>query len=100
MVFVTTLACCLPCICGGMRNRTSRRFTSWVYTRLHLFFCLISYVNLILLFFTISVLPDWTLDDFLFYLVSFVTWVMIHLQKMLTSAAILVGFAVLLKFRE
>jgi len=91
---------CLPCVCGRMHNRVSKKFSSWVYTRLHKFFCVVTYLNLFILMFTITVLPDWTADEFLKYLVTFIDWTLIHLQKLLTSCSILFGFYLLFRFRE
>lgn len=54
---------CTPCICGRLSNPCSRCFTSWVYTRLHVFFCIVSYLNLIILMLVIGILPDWTVNE-------------------------------------
>lgn len=91
---------CMPCICGGMRTKGSRRFTVWVYSRLHTFFCVVTYINLFVLACTVTVLPDWTLDEFFINLLAFLTWVLVHLKKMLTSSMILFAFYMLVKFRE
>jgi len=91
---------CTPCICGRLSNPCSRCFTSWVYTRLHVFFCIVSYLNLIILMLVIGILPYWTVNEFAMYLILFVAWVLIHLQKMIISFCILFGFYMLLKFRD
>eukprot|EP00971_Amphidinium_carterae_P177856 3527456-Amphidinium_carterae.1 len=44
---------------GGIVTGCSRKFTSWVYARLHIFFCIVSYINLIIIMFTVGVLPNW-----------------------------------------
>jgi hypothetical protein len=71
-----------------------------VYTRLHIFFCVVTYINLVVLMFTIGVLPDWTVNQFVEYMVLFVSWLLIHLEKLITSSAILFGFFLLVRFRE
>merc|ERR1711920_222915 len=83
-----------------MRNSCSRSFTRWVYTRLHVFFCIVVYLDLLVLMFTIGVLPDWTVNEFVVWLVRFITWCLVHLQNMITSFAILFLFFLLLRFRE
>lgn len=98
-VLITSLWC-LPCICGRMRNSLSRSFTHWVYTRLHVFFCVVTYINLFILMFTIGVLPDWTVDEFVEHLMAFISWVLDHIQKLITSSVILFGFFLLIRFRE
>lgn len=90
----------LPCVCGHMRNPCSRQFTRWVYTHLHLYFCFVLYFDLFVLMFTIGVLPKWTVNEFVEWLVRFVTWFLVHLQKMIVSFFILVVFFLLLRFRE
>jgi len=103
LVGVCVLLCglwCLPCCCGQMKDPISRKCTSFVYTRLHVFFCIITYVNLVVLMITISTLPDWTVNEFLLHLAMFLTWVLVHMEKVLTSGAMLVGLFVLVKFRE
>lgn len=91
---------CSPCYCGRMKNSCSRAFTAWVYTRLHTFFCIVTYFNLVVLMFTIGLLPDWTVNQYLESLAQFVSWVLIHLQKMITSLGILIGFYLMIKFRD
>mmetsp|Transcript_25373 Transcript_25373/g.45986 ORF Transcript_25373/g.45986 Transcript_25373/m.45986 type:complete len:336 (+) Transcript_25373:139-1146(+) len=91
---------CLPCICGRMRNSMSRSFSSWVYTRLHVFFCIVTYLNIFILMFTIGVLPDWTANEFVLYVVKFTDWTLIHVQKLITSLTILFGFFLLFRFRQ
>jgi len=91
---------CLPCICGKMRNSCSRGFTSWIYTRLNIYFWAITYVNLALLMFVLGLLPDWTVNEYGEYLLAFITWVLLHLKKVIMSCAILAGFVILMKFQE
>lgn len=91
---------CTPCVCGRMRNRCSRQFTTWVYTRLHVFYWGVLYLTLFITMFMIWVLPDWTLADFLDYTGRFLRWILIHMQKMIISACIIFGFMLALKFRE
>jgi hypothetical protein len=83
-----------------MRNSCSKSFTRYVYTRLHVFFCIVTYVNLFIMMISIGVCPDWTVNQFVVYLILFVSWVLIHLQKMITSLGILAGFYLLVRFRE
>lgn len=93
------IACCLiPCICGRMRNWVSKKFSSWVYTRLHIFFCTITYINLMILMTTITVLPDWTLNTFFQHLIKFFMWFLEYMEHVITSAMILIGFYLLYKF--
>jgi len=91
---------CIPCICGKMRNKGSRKFTAWIYTRLNVFFWTVTYLNLAILMLTIGVLPDWTVNEFFFWLTLFISWILIHLKKMITSAAILAAFFLLFRFHE
>lgn len=91
---------CLPCICGHFRNGCSKGFTKYIYTRLNVFFWTITYVNLAILMFTIGILPDWTVNEYGKYLTLFISWILIHLKKMITSAFIIVGFIVVWKFQE
>lgn len=91
---------CLPCICGKMHNRCSRTFTRWVYTRLHVFYWGAIYLTLAIIMFTIGVLPDWTVDEFLDYLGRFITWILVHMEKMIRCVCIVLAFVVLLKFRD
>ncbi|CAK0862739.1 unnamed protein product [Prorocentrum cordatum] len=90
----------LPCMCGHLRSPLAQCFSKWVYTRLHVFYCGLLYVSLIVLMFTLVVLPDWTVNSFLEYLVLFVVWVLIHLQKMVTSTVIIIAFYTVFRFRE
>lgn len=98
--FVLFMLWCMPCICGAMRNPMSRAFTKSVYTRLNCFFWVVTYFNLVVLMFTIGILPDWTVNEFVEYLVNFIAWILQHLEKIITSAAILLGFYLLFKFKE
>mmetsp|Transcript_47194 Transcript_47194/g.109138 ORF Transcript_47194/g.109138 Transcript_47194/m.109138 type:complete len:331 (-) Transcript_47194:159-1151(-) len=91
---------CMPCFCGHMHNRWSRAFTHWVYTRLHVFFCFVMYFDLLVLMFTIGVLPDWTVNEFVQQAILFVTWVLVHLQKMIVSFTIIFGLSLMIRFRE
>jgi len=91
---------CLPCLCGKMRNSCARSFTQWIYTRLNVFFWTITYVNLIVLMFTIGILPDWTVNEYLEHLLLFITWILVHLKKMITSAAIIAAFFLVIRFQE
>lgn len=103
LVGMCTVLCflwCLPCFCGQMKDPVSRGCTSFVYTRLHIFFCIITYINLFVLMITISTLPDWTVNEFVLYFGKFVTWLLVHMQKVLTSAAMLIGLGIIVKFRE
>lgn len=90
----------LPCFCGRLKNGLSRRFTTWVYTRLHVFYWTILYLSLFIMMFTIAVLPDWTFSQFMEWLEFFVLWILARLVKMVTSFSILFAFWVVYKFRE
>lgn len=98
--FIVLMLWCLPCLCGKMRNSYARSFTQYIYTRLNVFFWFVTYLNLFILMITIGILPDWTIDDYFTYLVLFISWVLIHLKKFITSAVILGGFVVVVKFQE
>lgn len=91
---------CLPCICGKMRNSMARGFTKCIYTRLNVFFWTITYINLVILMLTIGVMPNWTVDEYLDYMLKFITWVLIHLRKIMTSGAIVVCFFLVVRFQE
>lgn len=103
LIFATaacTMLCCMPCVCGTFRNRFAKKFTVWVYTRLHMFFCVILYTNTILIFFTIGLLPDWTINEYVLHLFDFVDWVLIHTVKFLVSSFILLSLYVVVRFKE
>jgi len=87
-------------MCGKLRNKTSKRFTAWIYTRLNIFFWTVTYLNLVILMLTIGVLPDWTVNEFVFWFTLFISWILIHLKKMITSAGILAAFFLLFRFHE
>lgn len=91
---------CLPCLCGKLRNSCARKFTQYIYTRLNIFFWTVTYINLAILMLTLGCLPDWTMNEYMHYLLLFVTWVLIHLKKMIISAAIIGGFFFITKFQE
>mmetsp|Transcript_24130 Transcript_24130/g.60233 ORF Transcript_24130/g.60233 Transcript_24130/m.60233 type:complete len:327 (+) Transcript_24130:81-1061(+) len=91
---------CLPCICGKLGNSCSRAFTAWVYSRMHVFYWFVLYFTLFVIMFTIGVLPDWTVDEFVQYLGLFIVWTLVHVQKVIVSLAIIVGFMLMLKFRD
>jgi hypothetical protein len=82
-----------------MRNTVAREFTKFIYTRLNVFFWTVTYLNLIIMMLTIGILPDWTVNEYGQYLVLFVSWILIHLKKMIISAAICVGFLLVFKFQ-
>jgi hypothetical protein len=89
-----------PCVCGRMRRKCSRRISEYLYTRLHSFFWYVTYFNLAVLMFTIGVLPDWTVNEYLIYLLEFTKWVLLRLKKIIISAAICVGFLLIIKFQS
>lgn len=98
--FVLLSNCLLPCWCGRFKNPCSQGFAKWVYTRLHIYFCLITYLNLVILMFAVGVMPDWTADDYFWYLYKFLVWVLIHTQKIIRSAFILAGLYLMVKLRD
>mmetsp|Transcript_44927 Transcript_44927/g.106663 ORF Transcript_44927/g.106663 Transcript_44927/m.106663 type:complete len:341 (+) Transcript_44927:57-1079(+) len=100
MTAVVLFFWCLPCLCGRMRNPCSRKFTSWVYTRLHTFFCIVSYLNLVIIMFVVGVLPDWSVNQYVEYVAMGISWILEHMVKMIRCAAILAAFFLLFKFRE
>lgn len=98
--FFLALMWCSPCICSKLHNSCSKKFMNWVYTRLHVFYWGVLYITLFVVMFTIGVLPDWTVDEFVDYLIQFTEWILLHLQKAITCISILFAFWVMLKFRE
>jgi len=90
----------LPCICGKMHSPCSRRFTSCIYTRLHVFYWGVLYLTLFLVMVTIGVLPDWTVEDFTKYLGFFLAWVLENVASTIQSLAVIGGCVVMLKFRD
>jgi len=98
--FVVVSIACLPCFCGRMHTRCSHAFTKWVYTRLHVYFCFVIYLDLFILMFTIGVLPDWTVNEYIRQTIDFVSWVLIRLEKLIVSFCILMGLFLMVRFRE
>ncbi|CAD7971060.1 unnamed protein product [Amoebophrya sp. A120] len=98
-VFCATI-CLLPCLCGVFRSKISKRFTVWVYSRLHTFFCVAFYFNVTVLFFTVGLLPDWTINEYVAICFDFLDWMLIHTVKFLVSALILLGLFILVRFKE
>jgi len=90
----------LPCVCGRLHSKLSRSFTTWVYTRLHVFYWSVAYLTLFIVMFTIGVLPDWTVDEFVGYLELFIEWVLQRLVKLITCFSILFCFFLAYRFRE
>lgn len=91
---------CIPCLCGRMRNSFSQAFTKLIYSRLHYYFCVVTYVNLALLMFTIGILPDWTVDEYIEYSVDCIGWVLEHMVKLIQSFAILAVICIAFSKRE
>lgn len=100
MSFVMVGFWCTPCLCGRLKNSCAKGFTKYIYTRLHYFFCVITYVNLVIVMFIVGVCPDWTVNEYVSYLAAFVSWVLLHLKKLIVSGAVLFGFLLLFKFRD
>ncbi|CAD7965790.1 unnamed protein product [Amoebophrya sp. A25] len=92
--------CMLPCLCGVLKGRLAKRFTIWVYSRLHTFFCVAFYFNLTLLIFTIGLLPDWTVNEFVSVSFDLLDWVLVNTVKLLTSSTILIALYILVRFKE
>lgn len=90
----------LPCLCGTFRNRIAKRFTIWVYSRLHMYYVFIIYLNLFFVCFVISMLPDWNINQYLLASLDFVDWVLIHTSKLIVSVTILLGLYILIRFKE
>jgi len=91
---------CSPCVCSKLQNGCSRGFTRWVYTKLHVFYWALLYLTLVIIMFTIGVLPDWTVDEFTVYLEAFTVWILENMQKAITCFCIVFGVMLALKFRE
>jgi len=100
MCFVVLAMWTLPCVFGRIKNKCARRFTDWVYTRLHVFYWTVAYLTLFIVMFTIGVLPDWTVNEFLQQLSMFLYWVLTNLVSMIYSASILFALFLVYKFRE
>eukprot|EP00929_Paragymnodinium_shiwhaense_P024536 TRINITY_DN15062_c0_g1_i1.p1 TRINITY_DN15062_c0_g1~~TRINITY_DN15062_c0_g1_i1.p1 ORF type:complete len:340 (+),score=65.14 TRINITY_DN15062_c0_g1_i1:156-1175(+) len=90
----------LPCLCGRSKNACAQGFTTWVYTRLHIFFCLVTYFNLLVLMCVVDVMPDWTADAYFQYLYKFMVWILVHTEKIIRSCAILFGLFLMIKLRD
>mmetsp|Transcript_36246 Transcript_36246/g.107680 ORF Transcript_36246/g.107680 Transcript_36246/m.107680 type:complete len:348 (+) Transcript_36246:98-1141(+) len=91
---------CLPCVCGTLRNRCSKAFTRMVYMHMHTFYCVSVYFTLFTVMFTVGILPDWTVDQFIEYLGHFFAWVLKHLVQCLICVLIILVFVLALKFRD
>jgi len=98
-VFIVGLWC-LPCFCGRIRNRCSRAFTNWVYTRMHVFYWGVLYLTLFVVMFMVVILPDWRMREFLAYTGRFLHWVLVHVQKLITCVCIIFAFWLAIRFRE
>ena len=48
-----------------------------------------TYFNVFILLATLAILPDWTVNEFVVYLVGFIDWVLVHTEKLITSFSIL-----------
>jgi hypothetical protein len=68
--------------------------------RLNTFFWYITYVNVAIVFFTVGVLPDWTVNEYFLSLLHFISWVLSNLVKIIQCLAILAGFFLFWKFQE
>jgi hypothetical protein len=71
-----------------------------IFGRLDAFFWGVTYLNLIVLMFTIGILPDWSVNDYGLHLVAFISWILLRLKKCVVSASILVGFLLIFKFQN
>jgi len=91
---------CLPCICGRLNYRCSKCFVRFVYTRMHTFYCALIYFSLFVMAFTIGVMPDWKVDQFLDYLGKFFSYVLMNMQMVITSLGILAVLYMMLTFRD
>eukprot|EP00913_Durusdinium_trenchii_P034360 g32145.t1 len=89
--FVVLCIWCLPCICGRLTSRTGRAFSSLVYTRLHMFFLVATYFNVFIILFTLGILPDWTVNEFV---------VLVHTEKLIMSFSILFCFFLIWRLRH
>mmetsp|Transcript_61300 Transcript_61300/g.134289 ORF Transcript_61300/g.134289 Transcript_61300/m.134289 type:complete len:322 (-) Transcript_61300:130-1095(-) len=89
-----------PCFCGQLSDGCSKRFMNWVYSRLHVFYWSLLYFTLFTLMFTIGVLPDWSVADFIDHAERAAYWILDRMVNLATSLSLLFGFYVLWKFRE
>lgn len=100
MCFVIVSVWCIPCFCGSLRSSTAKSITKFLYVRLHSYYSIMLYLTACIIFFTIGVLPDWTVDEFFTYLLAFVSWVLLHMQKLIQSGIIIAAFFVLFKTKN
>ena len=65
-----------------------------------MFFCLAFYVNAAIICFTIGLLPDWTINEFVVQYVEFITWLLVHGMKVAISGVIIMFLVIILSYRE
>eukprot|EP00397_Hematodinium_sp_SG-2012_P030413 GEMP01032214.1.p1 GENE.GEMP01032214.1~~GEMP01032214.1.p1 ORF type:complete len:292 (-),score=26.88 GEMP01032214.1:902-1777(-) len=91
---------CLPCWCAGLPYRGARRFANGVFTRLPLFYFLITVVVVSFMGGILVILPDWDVISYLQQLVTFLGWFFSHLVKFALSMAILLIFLLVYMSRD
>jgi len=100
MCFVLAALWATPLFCARIQGPLAKAFTNWVYSRMHVFYVSVLYVSLFIVMFTVGVLPDWTVDQFVVYLYKFICYTLEHLENMVISAGICTGFYVAFSMRK
>ncbi|CAK9094722.1 Uncharacterized protein SCF082_LOCUS44508 [Durusdinium trenchii] len=65
-----------------------------------MFFLVATYFNVFIILFTLGILPDWTVNEFVVYLVGFIDWVLVHTEKLIMSFSILFCFFLIWRLRH
>mmetsp|Transcript_31629 Transcript_31629/g.69296 ORF Transcript_31629/g.69296 Transcript_31629/m.69296 type:complete len:355 (+) Transcript_31629:34-1098(+) len=91
----------LPVLAGQCRDvRLCSSFQKWTHMHSQTWMCLITLLNLVVIFNTVNVLPDWTMDSYIRYCFRFFWWWVEHLPKFLISFAILLVLYILWMFKD
>lgn len=91
---------CLPCYCAGMSWAPSRKFASWVSQRLPVFYVFITLINGTWIFLVIQWLPDYTFANYLGIVAKCMGWMAAHMLKWAASLVMIIGFAIVVAFKE
>lgn len=91
----------LPVLAGQFRDtQCCYRFQRWAQMHSQRWMCLITFVNIVIIFNTVNVLPDWTMDNYIKHCFRFFWWWVEHLPKFLISFAILLVLYILWMFKD
>mmetsp|Transcript_5436 Transcript_5436/g.12990 ORF Transcript_5436/g.12990 Transcript_5436/m.12990 type:complete len:357 (+) Transcript_5436:36-1106(+) len=91
----------LPVLAGQCRDvNFCAKFQRWTHMHSQTWVCLSTVLNLVLIFNTVNVLPDWTMDSYIKYCFRFFWWWVEHLPKFLISFAILLVLYILWMFKD